>query len=595
MALDIEKYPTILHLLRQRSVEWRDTPAMYHKDLGIWLALSWGDYYTRICKVAAACRAIGLMPGAGAAILSENRPEWLAADYGSMICGLLSNGVYTTSSVEQITYQLQASQSEILYVEDGELLEKALAMDEDDLARLKKIVVFDMTGLENLHHPLCIDFDSFIAIGEQALASNPAQIDQMLDQLVPETIGILIFTSGTTGLPKAAMISHRNIMVQVREWSDHYPLTQADRVVCYLPLCHIAERQFSGLTVVGTGTVVYFSESMEALGENLREVKPTILFAPPRVYEKLSAMIDLAMAEARPSSQWVYNAARQQIIKGAAKPVRWLLRKTVLNNVLRLMGLSELRVGLTGAAAVSTELVDWFHSIGVPMYELFGMTETSGAVSEANFSGTHRFCGPPIKVGEVRIGENDELLVKGPHVFAGYFNDPEKTREAIDSDGWLHTGDQARFDDENNLQIIGRIKDLLITSGGKNIAPSKIESKIKTSPYIMDAMLVGDGRKFITTLVMIDQETVSRYARDNGISYTDYSNLCGQPAVHSLIDKEINSVNDSLARVEQIKDFRIIDVDLDAEDDELTPTLKLKRRKVEQNYVTSIDEMYANT
>lgn len=595
MALDLETFPTVLHLLRKRAEDWRGAPAMYHKELGIWRPLAWDAYYARICRTAAACRAAGLEPGAGSAILSENRPEWLIADFGAMMAGLLSNGIYTTSSVEQIAFQLRASGSEILFVEGGELLEKVLAMAPEDLARLRRIVIFDMDGLEDLDHPLCTDFESFLASGDEMLAATPTLPDEMVEARGADTIAILIFTSGTTGQPKAAMISHDNIMVQVRQWAGHYPLGRRDRLVCYLPLCHVAERQFSGMSTLGTGAVVYFSESMEALGENMREVKPTFLFGPPRIYEKLSATIDLGMAEARPFSQWAYRAARARIEKGASRPMRWLLRKTVLNNVLRLMGLSEMRTALTGAAAVSQDLVDWFLGHGIAMYEVMGMTETSGALTQANLTGDHRFCGPPLAVGEVRIGENDEVLVRGPHVFAGYYNQPDKTAETIDAEGWLHTGDQGRFDENGNLQIIGRIKDLLITSGGKNIAPSKIESRIKASPYVMDAMLVGDGRKFVTSLVMIDQETVSRYARDHGVSYTDYSNLCSQPAVRDLIRSEIANVNAALARVEQVKDFRIIDVDLDAEDDELTPTMKLKRSLIEAKYKTQIEEMYTGT
>ncbi|KZL19864.1 Long-chain-fatty-acid--CoA ligase FadD15 [Pseudovibrio axinellae] len=594
MALDLADSPSVIHLLRQRAVDWRGRVAMYHKVLGLWQPLSWDAYYTLICEAATACNFLGLTPGTGAAILSENRPEWLIADFAAIMCGLLSNGIYTTSSTEQIAYQIEKSGSEILFVEGGELLDKVLAMDARVLAKLKKIILFDMDGLQDLDHPLCVSWDEFLKLGRTALESEPDIPDQMIDELTIDKIAILIFTSGTTGAPKAAMISHRNILVQTNAWMSHYELSFRDRVICYLPLCHIAERQFSGMTPLATGAVVHFAESMEALGENMREVKPTVLFAPPRIYEKLSAQINLAIAEVRPLSAYAYQAARRRISNGATPLMRWVLKKTVLNNVLRVMGLSELRLGITGAAAASEELVDWYLSLGIPLYELFGMTETTGAVTHINRDGTHQFCGPPIEVGEVRIGSNNELQVRGPQVFCGYYGDREKTAEAITPDGWLNTGDQARIDEAGNIQIIGRIKDLLITSGGKNIAPSKIEGKIKASPYVVDAMLVGEGRKFITCLVMIDQETVSRFARDNGISFTDYKNLCRQTAVEELVRSEIAQVNSTVSRVEQVKDFKIIDVDLDAEDDELTPTLKLKRTQIEKKYSTQIEEMYSH-
>lgn len=606
MAVITKQYLSLVHFLKARSEDWRDRPAMRHKHLGIWKTITWGEYYHKVCVTAAACEGLDLDPNAASSILSENRPEWLIADFATMMCGLMSTGIYTTSSSSQIRYQVKHSDTQILFVEGGEQYEKLLEIDPKDLSALRRIVIFDMDGLDKIDDPRVTPWADFMEEGARRLEADPDLPDRLLSRISPDDIAILIYTSGTTGDPKGAMISHTNMLEQMQAWSECYDVDHHDRSVCFLPLCHVAERSFSAYSPMTGGMVVHFAESLSALLENMREVKPTMIFAPPRIYEKIHAAIDLAMKEARPSSQAAYRMARRWVDvanRGAGKPSgprpsAWKRlragfgRHVVLRNALRNMGMSEVKYAIAGAAPVSPDLTAWYRGLGVNLFELYGMTETSGAQTRLHHEGPHRFAGAKVPLGEMKIGADSEILVRGPHVFKGYLKDPDSTAAAISPDGWLHTGDQGEIDADGNLSITGRIKDVMITSGGKNIAPTKIESMIKVSPYITDAILIGDGRPFVSALILIDYETTARLARDSGVSFTNYTDLARKPQVAQVMEEWLQDVNSRLNQVEKVKKFRVIDIELDAEDDELTPTMKLKRKKIENRFGHLIEAMY---
>lgn len=593
MAVNLENYDSVLHLLRDRAQAWAKQPALRYKKLGIWETLTWSDYVEQITHCAAAIKDLNIPSGKGAAILSENRPEWLVSDFASMSCSLMSNGLYTSSSPEQIDYQLTNSGSEVLFVEGGELLEKIFALPAPRLSQLRKIIIYDRDGLDDLDHPLCEFWDSFMDRGRTIAQDAPQMFDQLLGDIDGSTIAMLIYTSGTTGNPKGAMISHSNVMAQLIEWQKDMPVDNRDRSICFLPLCHVAERMFSGMCPVGAGSVIHFAESADTFAENLREIRPTIMFAPPRVFEKLSAAIDLSMSEARRSSQWFYRLAKSWLSETPQNGLKAAIaRRVLIRNILRILGFGDLRFCISGAAPVSDHIMSWYQSHGIAIYELFGMTETCGSLTRIDFGGAHKSCGKGLRRTEIKIASSGELLARGPNIFQGYLNAPDKTGEALDQDGWLHTGDQGEIDENGNLKITGRIKDIIITSGGKNVAPALVESKLKASPYIVDALLIGDGRKYITGLVMIDQDTTSRFARDNGIAFTDFPDLCRQKAIFDLVKSEVEAVNATVNQVERVKGFRILDIELDAEDEELTATMKLKRSVIEAKYKTLIETMY---
>jgi long-chain acyl-CoA synthetase len=402
------------------------------------------------------------------------------------------------------------------------------------------------------------------------------------------------------------MITHANIMFQICSLSSEIPTFDSDEQLCFLPLCHVLERLFSVETQLAHGVTVNFAESPETVFDNLREVSPHVFVAVPRLWEKVHSRLQIMRKEATPIGRFALDRAiaaglkrAEYLIEGKSVPasVAWSYRFwdiLVLANLRRMIGMDRIRRGATGAAPISPELLKWFWAIGVPLLEGFGQTETSGVATintiNDNKVGT---IGRSLPGAETRIGPGDEILVRGPNVFKGYWKSPEKTAETFTSDGWLKTGDVGKVDNQGYFTITGRLRDIIITAGGKNITPAEIESALKFSPYISDAVVIGDKRKYLTCLIMIDQENVENYAQEHRVPFNDFASLCAAPEVVELIGREVARVNKQFARVEQIKDFRLINILLTAEDEELTPTMKLKRSFVESKHSGLIDSMYA--
>lgn len=500
-------------------------------------------------------------------VLAENRPEWLYVDAGARCMGMIGNGIYPTSSPEQVEYILNDSGTRVVFVEDDEQLDKVLAV-RHACARLDWTVVFDSKGLRGLNDDRVLPFADFLS------RTGSADFEAAIDAGKPEDICFLVYTSGTTGRPKGAMISNANIAFQI-ECAPHIAaLGPQDRTLSFLPLCHIAERVTTAFLPLWGGNVVHFPESGQTVFNDLREVAPQLVFAPPRFWEKLYSQVELFMKEAVAPARWAYE------------------RRLLLGNVRKFLGLERVRYALTGAAPVSPDLLRWYSEIGIELLEAFGMTETSGlCTSTPRGRGRPGFAGVPPDGVQLRLSAEKEILVRGPNVFAGYWQRPAQTAEVIDAEGWLHTGDVGELDGEW-LGVRDRLKDILITSGGKNVSPSEIENRLKMSPYISDAMVVGDARHYLTCLVMLDHDSVAKYAQDRGVPYTDYASLARSAEVAALVAGEIRRANAALARAETIKDFRIIEQLLTAEDEELTPTMKLKRRVVTRKYASLIATMY---
>jgi len=538
-------------------------------------------------------------------VLTKNRPEWMTFDLGAQCMGFVGNGIYPTSSPEQAEYILQDSLTRVLLVEDDEQLDKALAV-RGRCPQLSLIVVIELKGLRGFADPNVISFADFLARGHELAKTRAGDFETAIDAGKQSDVGFLVYTSGTTGLPKGAMISNRNIMFQVEMAPTFLGIAAGDKTISFLPLCHIAERMGTAFNQLGVGQIVHFPENSGTVFNDIREVSPHLIFAPPRFWQKMYSQVELFMQDAVPLARKLYGyafregraiaeakVARNSL--GTLQRIRFaLLTALVLSNVRRFLGLQNVKRAFAGAAPVPPDLLKWYMAIGVDLLEAYGMTETTGLVS---FTPPDRiklgYSGAVVRGVEVRIGAGDEVQVRGPIVFAGYWNKPDKTAEAI-TGGWLATGDCGELDPEGYLKITDRVKDILITSGGKNVAPSGIENLLKFSPYITDAIVVGDGRHFLTCLVMIDQDNVAKFAQDQQVPYTDFASLTRTAEVASLIRSEIEAVNARLARVEQIKDFRIIEQLLTAEDEELTPTMKLKRRVVAQKYGALIEGMYTD-
>ncbi len=588
------------------AVKWRgDKVFMRQKKLGIWREWTWNQTAQAVREIGDGLLALGLGAGECASIASNTVIEWVLADLAVLSCGGVSNGIYPTDAAPQVQYLCEDSRTRILFVEDEEQLDKALAV-RDQLPLLRMIVVFDAEGLRDFHDERVIDLAALRALGRGYAADHPNELDARVGACRPGDLAILVYTSGTTGRPKGAMHSHRGLVYTVRGYNRIVAQDETDERMCFLPLCHIAERLGGEYFGVYTGAVLNFVENPETVPENVREIAPTVFTAVPRVWEKFYSGVMIALRESGKLQQWAYawsigiggriadRVLAGQPVGAALKLQFGLARVLALNNVRKMIGIHRARFCVTGAAPIAPDLVKWYLALGVPMVEVWGMTETCGA---ATYTPAARIkpgmIGPACPYNEVKLDPaTGELMVRGTNVFMGYLNQPEKTAETIQPDGWLHTGDVGLVDDEGYFRITDRMKDIIITAGGKNITPSELENELKFSLYVTDAVVVGDKRPYLVVIVMIDQENVEKYAQDRDIPFSNYASLTRAPDVQALIQAELDRVNKKFARVEQIKKFWLLDTQLSAEDDELTPTMKLKRKLVEKKYAGQIDAMY---
>jgi len=594
---------TIPRLFWHRVQEWGDRTAMREKDFGIWKDISWRTYGENAKYVGLGLVELGLEKGDRVAIISENNPEWLFTDMGTMGVGGVTVGIYPTDSPQQVEYVVGHCGAKFFFVEDEEQLDKILEVREN-LPNLKKIIILDLEGLRHFSDPKAISFDELLALGKDRDQRDPALFEKLLQGPQPDDLAILIYTSGTTGPPKGAMISHSNILVGMDGMWELMPGYLNDNLLTFLPLCHIAERGVSAFGALRSGFICNFAEGMDTVPQDIREVSPTVFFAVPRIWEKFYSGMILTMKDSTRIEKLAFkgamalgNKVSDYRLSGSEPPLYLkVLFKfadwTVLKNIKKVVGLNKVRYCLSGAAPISPDLLKFYHSLGIDMREVYGQTESSGGVT-IHYPGDVKFgtIGKATPGTDVKIGEDGEILIKGPSVFLGYYNDPEKTRETI-INGWLHTGDVGRIDEDGHVIISDRLKDIIITSGGKNITPSEIENQLKFSPYINDAVVIGDGRKYLTALVMIDDENVMDYAQDNRIPFTTYASLTKAPEIIKLIHKEVEEVNKKFARVETVKKFRLIEIKLTEDDDEITPTMKLKRKFVNEKFKEVIDSMY---
>ena len=603
-AIEVAGCDTIPRLFHHRIIEWGTRTAFREKRLGIWQATSWHEYGERAKWVGLGLASLGLRRGEVASILAETKPEWLYADMGIMGAGGVSNGIYPTDSSRQVEYILNDSGSRFLFVENEEQLDKYLDVRER-CPQLRKVIVFDLEGLAAFRDPQVLAFDELLALGRNYEADHPKLWDELVNASAPEELALLVYTSGTTGPPKGAMLCHRNVLFQLDNADAFIPLQERGEQLAFLPLCHIAERTFTVFLPLRSGAVANFAENLETVPDNVREVAPTLFFAVPRIWERFYSAIVIQMKDAtwigRLAYTWAlqigHAVAQRRLDNLRPSPALAMLFNLadylVLENIKRSIGMHRVRYAGTGAAPIAPDLIKWYRALGIDMRELYGQTENCGLATgmpDRIKLGTVGVVAPRT---ELMLSPEGEILLRGPHIFMGYFKQPDKTAETLRG-GWLHTGDVGTVDNEGYLRITDRMKDIIITAGGKNITPSEFENLLKFSPYISDAVVIGDRRKFLTCLVMIDYDNVAKYAQDSNVPFTDFGSLCRTQEVQDLIWSEIEEVNKGFARVETIKKFRLIEHQLSAEDDELTPTMKLKRKFVNQKYKEMIESMYTD-
>ncbi len=596
---------TIPKLLRDNRIRYGDRTALREKDLGIWQKVSWNQYWEHVRNFALGLKELGLEDQEGkVSILGDNRLEWLYADIAAQACRAISIGVYPTNVSEQCFYVLENSDSSMVVCKDQEQVDKILEI-KARLPRLKHIIVIDMKGLRNYKDPMIISFEAVEKLGIARHRKDRERFERMVEAVEPDDVGVMVYTSGTTGKPKGAMLTHRNMVAMIQGLSQVIPFTQKDSLVSALPLCHIAERSFSLIFPMWAGCTVNFAESVATLQEDLREISPTVFLSVPRIWEKMHSNIAIKIKDSFFFKRWVYNAMmpigeKVAALRLSGKQVTffwqilyglgYLLLFRALKNS---MGLLNGRIFVSGAAPMSKELLRFYHGIGVRVRECFGMTECAGiSVIPNNHKIRAGEVGEAIPGIEIKLADDGEIMLRGDSVFEGYYGDPEQTATSFNEERWLMTGDVGEFTDEGQLKIVDRKKDLIINAYGKNIAPSEIENKLKFSSFIKEGIVVGDGRPYLSALIQLELDNVSDWAQENRIAYTTYKSLAENHEVNKLIQGEVDAVNEQLARVEKIRKFAILTKELDQDDDEVTATMKVRRSTVEKKFKQIIDSLY---
>lgn len=577
-----------------------DRVALRRKEYGIWNRITWSEYGQMVREAAAGLLAMGLESGDRVAILGDNRPEWLICNLATMSIAGATCGVYSTNAPEQVAYVVGHSESAVLFVENEEQVDKVLQVESE--LNLKKVIVWDPKGLWGFSHENIIFYDEFMQQGRNYLQAHPGCISGRMADIDPEDTAMIIYTSGTTGRPKGAMISHNNILTLTRSFTAAIEAYPNDQMLSFLPLAHIYENLISLFQAIWGGATVNFLESINTMGQDLREVSPTVFVNVPRIWEKLVSMIEIRMSDSTFIKKILYRLSIGVGLRYVRTPknstarflwglLYWPFYGLVLYHLKRQLGLERLRYAVCGAAPASPELFDYYNALGVPLREGYGQTESTGVIAIQRLDRPRRgYVGEPIADLEVKIADDGEVLVKGPNVFKGYFKDPELTAATI-VDGWLHTGDVGAMDD-GFLKILDRKKDIIITAGGKNITPAFIENKLKFSSYIQDAVVIGDRRKYLTALILIDEDNVTKFAQDERVPFTTFADLTQNPEILKLIDAEVSRINKTLSRVETIKKFALMPRRFYEEDGDVTPTKKVKRRFLEKRYADMIESLY---
>jgi long-chain acyl-CoA synthetase len=587
---------TIPGRLFDHAVRHPAAPAYFTKRGGTWVPTSYVAHAEEVKRAGKALMALGCVPGSTVGILGFNRPEWVVFQLASMAVGGAPAGVYTTSSTSEVRHVLEHAASRVVLVENELQLEK-VRRERTGLPNLAWVVT--MRGAAGDGDATTLGWDVFLARGDVV---SDEDFFARLHALDPGGLATLIYTSGTTGPPKGVMLSHENLAWMAKNGSALIGSTQADTNLSFLPLSHIAEQIFSVHGPITSGGATYFAESLEKVPENLREVRPTIFFAVPRLWEKFHAGVAAKMGQAQGAQRllldWSLSVGRrvhELRMRGAGVPrllgvQHRVAGRLVFSKIKAAIGLDRARLFVSGAAPIARELLEFFGSIDVPICEGYGMSENAGSTT-LNLPGATRLgsVGRAVPGAELRIAADGEILMRSPSVFLGYFKDPAATAEVM-QDGWLKTGDLGGLDDAGYLSITGRKKEIIITAGGKNIAPSNIEAALKNTALVGEAMIVGDRRKFLTALVTLDLDATARFRDERGLA--PETNAHEDPTVLAEVQRAIDAVNAELARVEQIKRFRILPRPFSVETGELTPTLKLRRSVVARKFAPEIETMY---
>lgn len=596
---------TVPQMWREHAQRRPDAVALRQKDYGIWRPWTWSECYRRARHVGLGLRSLGLGVGGHVGVVSENRLEWVLAQLGAGLVGGVTVGVYPTSPTPEVAYVLEHADVQIVVCEDQEQSDKVLeALPQ--LPRLRHVVVIEKKGLRDTLRAQggrVLSFEELEQRGAQAEAREGGFIDEVLRSQQLCDLALMIYTSGSTGRPKGAMITYANIRAVVPGIVERVGLDERTSHLSYLPLCHVAEQMLTVFCPAYLGSTVSFGESIRTVQEDLRELAPNVFLGVPRIWEKLHASINIKMQETgrlrRGLFEWAMRRCEPFAEKAPAQRTvreQWLFGLSyllVFRALQNFIGLRHVRRALTGAAPIPPAIVRFFRTLGVPLVEVYGLTESTGMITGQRPDrvriGT---VGEPTLGVEYRLSEQGELLVRGGMVFAGYYKNPQATAEAV-GDGWLHTGDVVR-EEGGQLRIVDRLKDIMITAGGKNLTPSEIENTMKASPYIKECIVIADARPYVTALIQIDAETVGKWAESRRIAFTHFRSLVEHDEVRRLIEGEVERGNSQLAQVARIRKFHLLTKELDHDDGEVTATMKVRRKAIYAAYAREIESLYAS-
>ncbi len=598
-------FETIPEVFNKAVAQNGSRVSMRTKEMGLWHDISWNEYYDKARKIGSALVSMGFKKGSSACIIGDNSFEWVMADMGVQCVGGVSVGIYATNAWQQVEYVIDHCDANFLFVENEEQLDKWLKF-RDNTPLLQKVIIWDTKGLSTFKDPMVMTFDQLLEKGSQVCEEQPTLFEDMQSKVTPDDLAVIIYTSGTTGPPKGAMLTHKNVTWMAGAVNDTIEIRKTDNVLSFLPLCHVFERLFTVFIHLKYAYIVNFVEKPDTVMSNMIEVSPSIGYAVPRIWEKYYSNIMIKMSDATWFKRFVFNSAlkigkkRADLIMDFKTPglvlriVYQLAYFAIFRKLKERLGFEKIRVAISGAAPISKDVLHFFQSIGMNLIEGYGQTEGTGVTTLSPLKKT-KFgtVGLAIKGTDIKIAEDGEILVKSPSTFKGYYKNDKSTSETI-VDGWLLTGDVGKIDEDGFLKITDRKKDIIVTAGGKNITPQYIENKLKASIYINDSVIIGDRRKFISCLIMIDEDNVVKFAQDNKIQFSTYKDLTCDEQVIKLIDKEIKNVNTTLARVENIRKFTILPKRLYEEDGEVTPTMKIKREFVNEAFKDIIEAMYSS-
>ncbi|MBW2615142.1 MAG: AMP-binding protein [Deltaproteobacteria bacterium] len=597
---------TLPALLKKNALRFGDKKiALREKEFGIWQSVTWKEYFDHIKYLALGLLELGYEPGGKLAVIGDNRPEWLYSELAIQCLGGAVVGIYPDSHLEQVQYIIDHSDSIFIMVEDQEQTDKILDI-KDNIPKVKKVIVDDMKGMRSYDEPILIPFKKVQESGREIDRKEPKLFDSYLEKLGQDDVAMVLYTSGTTGLPKGAMLTHKNMFKMIENFDRVDPAYETDNHVSFLPLPWIGEQATAVAWNLYKGVTINFAEKVETVSHDIREIGPNLLLAPPRYWEAMCSDIQVRIQDAVWIKRFIYKLfmpvgyrTAEMRLKGEKPGTFWFLLDRIcylllFRSLKNYLGLTRLRNVYTGGAPLGPEIFNFFMALGINIKQVYGQTETSGvSVLHPGDKIKLNTVGLPIPDVEIKISDQGEILIKGPTVFKGYYKSEEETKKTI-IDGWVHTGDEGIKDEDGQLIMIDRQKDVMHLADGSKFSPQLIENKLKFSLYILDAMVVGKDRPFIGAMIIMDMANMGKWAENNKLTYTTYTDLSQKPEVYDVIAKEIAVINKSLPKVARVKRFVMLYKELDADDDELTRTRKLRRSVVGERYSALLDALYGD-